>query len=135
MRISDWSSDVCSSDLAGGKAGLADEEGGARQFHVAGRGGEDHAVGGDELDLAERRVAIDAAHVGAGLKRGGELGFAAGSGLIDRGDDLRLCGADRRALFELAERIGWKGDLLAFAQVDDEVRSEARRGGEGGVST
>src|SRR3546814_15540120 len=85
MRISDWSSDVCSSDLAGGKAGLADEEGGARQFHVAGRGGEDHAVGGDELDLAEHRVAIDAAHVGAGLKRGGELGFAAGSGLIEIG--------------------------------------------------
>src|SRR3546814_17864199 len=95
MRISDWSSDVCSSDLvgagderggdrgvigggggvdllhrggelfggeAGRKAGLADEEGGARQFHVAGRGGENNAIGGDELDLAEDRLAVDAAH-------------------------------------------------------------------------
>src|SRR3546814_6258449 len=126
MRISDWSSDVCSSDLAdvvaaggrhddrigarrldlakhggaleaphvgagderggdrgvigggggvdllhrggelfggeaGRKAGLADEEGGARQFHVAGRGGENNAIGGDELDLAEDRLAVAAA--------------------------------------------------------------------------
>src|SRR3546814_9832747 len=72
------------------------------------RGGENNAIGGDELDLAEDRLAVDAAHVGAGLKRGGELGFAAGGGLIDRGDDLRLGGADRRTLFELAERIDRK---------------------------
>src|SRR3546814_18102831 len=90
---------------AGRKAGLTDEEGGARQFDVAGRGGENHAIGGDELDLAEDGVAVDAAHVGSGLKRGGELGFAAGGGLIARGGDLRLGGGDRRPLFEISVRI------------------------------
>ncbi len=114
---------------AGRKTRLTDEEGVARQLHVAGRGGEDHAVGGDELDLAEDGLAIDAAHVGAGLDRGGELGFVAGRGLIDRGDDLRPRGADRRALFELTEGIGGEGHLLAFAEIDDDVRALCARDG------
>ena len=92
-----------------------DEEGVARQFHITGRRSEDHAIGGDKLDLAEDGVAIDAAHIGAGLKRCGELGFVAGSGLIDRGDNLRPGGADRRALFKLTEGTGWKGSLPLYS--------------------
>src|SRR3546814_941144 len=55
MRISDWSSDVCSSDLA---RFLRDQDRRAARLRPGpqGRNGRDEGAGGDDLRSEERRV-------------------------------------------------------------------------------
>src|SRR3546814_4552518 len=76
MRISDWSSDVCSSDLAD---------------VVAAGGRHDDRIGARRLDLAKHGGALEAPHVGAGDERGGDRGVIGGGGGVDllhRGGEL-----------------------------------------------
>src|SRR3546814_12098424 len=67
MRISDWSSDVCASDLAQGRGGGFEDEGGGAEEVLAG-------VGPYELDAG--------GEVAAGRCRQGQGGV---SGAVDRG--------------------------------------------------
>src|SRR3546814_15377755 len=60
MRISDWSSDVCSSDLAHGAAVGADRGIGHDITGVAGRAGQDH---GALLNTVSRMVASAASRL------------------------------------------------------------------------
>src|SRR3546814_5336611 len=91
MRISDWSSDVCSSDLVGGARDVA------RRYAAAAPEGA-RAI---ETQRARRRRPHPRAH------RGGGQGFdrapdeAAGE---RRGDDARRAAAGRRALLAARDR-------------------------------
>src|SRR3546814_1241391 len=107
MRISDWSSDVCSSDLQ-------------RADFLA------------ELGLAERRGqrAILARNL-LGTLRNRELaqaakGIAAETGLEHRpvGDGQRVAGIYRRSVMLASGRYAMLDDGMGFS------RTEARRGGE-----
>src|SRR3546814_2823507 len=74
MRISDWSSDVCSSDLRGHDlraGGLADLSGvvvAARRYHRA--GAPEDAVDGCCCRIAPRGIVVDAGSLAQHLPRG-----------------------------------------------------------------
>src|SRR3546814_6758454 len=97
MRISDWSSDVCSSDLAApadvaaaeavGEGDLVDcgISGVARFFQgVAGRGDREHAAArGDELAVLFRRARLEDARAGllGGIDSGDRAALLGGGGI------------------------------------------------------
>src|SRR3546814_2887373 len=64
MRISDWSSDVCSSDLGGAKADVLN--GGAGDDILLGGAGDDTINGGDGDDVIFGGDGADIMHGGAG---------------------------------------------------------------------
>src|SRR3546814_16972154 len=108
MRISDWSSDVCSSDLI-----ALNQRRGAAVAHAAGT---DLATRGRD-DSARNRM------IDAGFRRGGELqhlrlGPARHSG---HGGDAQIAGGERAGLVD---------HRPAHAGPRTELRSEARRGGK-----
>src|SRR3546814_19717243 len=111
MRISDWSSDVCSSDLVG-KIGFLDQH--------ALEGSRVEAEGGAALQALLVGVAVDVLEVLVGVV-GGDV-----DGLGDRGVDPLLGGG-------LDVHVLLRADVVGR----DEVlrRSEARRVGKECVST
>src|SRR3546814_15649710 len=93
MRISDWSSDVCSSDLRGAQQGAGKGVGGAgvERVDVVDGGVEqlcqrDHVVAGGGLVQADAdRSVVDAAQVDAGLR-----GPGVDCGRVHAGDVQRV---------------------------------------------
>src|SRR3546814_18214994 len=143
MRISDWSSDVCSSDLRLGNVA------GAR---IVGSEAERHAVEVAHLGLAEVAVAQEAqiahagmnvialgrdvgdADVGVGGRGGEELHDADGTGLAARAlVELRFLvalGADHQPVEAVPVTVFLKQHNNAGPATPEE-----RRGGKDGVST
>src|SRR3546814_12546344 len=113
MRISDWSSDVCSSDLPVGK-------------HATGPGFEAQLLGigiaGVEIarEFRRRPLGVDAEHAGGGVLA--EQCALRTATYFDTIDLEHAIGAVRRACAE----------QIVFDEAD---RSEEGRGGNGGSST
>src|SRR3546814_1212142 len=100
MRISDWSSDVCSSDLAGARAlqEVDVEAGGDRQRHLA-EGAQQRRIHGEVGQRHLRRAAEGAAGADMGVAgRQAHAGGAEADLLGDAAVDL----LERRALVQQA---------------------------------
>src|SRR3546814_8517447 len=95
MRISDWSSDVCSSDL-GGRLYPADEAILPQPVHTP-RHGVVHQI------IAAGDAGEDAADAG-GLLLGGYVGVAEGHGLGHVRRVAKACGGSKRILAGLLDR-------------------------------
>src|SRR3546814_12756306 len=127
MRISDWSSDVCSSDLAAPFVRVAD-------FLL-------DELGGLELVGEPRRIGelgIDLGEIHAAEIKPGELVESEAKTLLGLGLAPGL-GKLRAALFlPVAGQLGFKAAvnlLLGQADAEEARRSEARRVGKECVST
>src|SRR3546814_13711461 len=83
MRISDWSSDVCSSDLCGRRAGGGGREGASRQDRAADAGERFFVRCARQGRHAERKAMIDREHE-LPVKRQGELLLLSRSGMYYR---------------------------------------------------
>src|SRR3546814_11778978 len=115
MRISDWSSDVCSSDLPVAQEGQVAVDGGARALQLVAQACHGHRVARGLEDAVQREDAFVSVH-GAIMARE-RLGVAA---RVARGVSLagRACSDD-----PCGQAPAWP------------ARSEARRGGTECVST
>src|SRR3546814_213265 len=134
MRISDWSSDVCSSDLFGELGGLDLDEGGVGQFGQAARdfglaytGGPYHEdVLGDDF-VAQRLGHLLAAPAVAQGDRHGALGaILSDDVLVEFGDDFSGSHVGGRHSLALLRYVGGggieQGDARGLKCFDD--RSE-----------
>src|SRR3546814_19891000 len=125
MRISDWSSDVCSSDLAGtARRGPLGERAGCGHEVVARVLGVDAELDGVPADLgvavAELLASGDAEHL---------------ADQVDAGDFLGDAVLDLEAGVDLEERDGAVCGDQELAGSGTSVRSEERRVGKECVST
>src|SRR3546814_13653922 len=84
MRISDWSSDVCSSDLAGGAAGMGERE---VDGDAAALGAADERRLVDVEPVQHRQQVVD---VGEGLSLSARLAEAAAVVGDDRSEERRV---------------------------------------------
>src|SRR3546814_4657680 len=116
MRISDWSSDVCSSDLGvGGDAEMAIEVGGGGRGAEAGHA-DDRAVGADIALPAEGRSRLD-----GDLERVGPQHLIAVMGWL---------GVEQRPAGQRDDGGGDAVLLQPFLPGGRALRSEARRAGK-----
>src|SRR3546814_4746022 len=100
MRISDWSSDVCSSDLFGRKdeqAGIAARELDAQLLDI-------------RFLAAERRRQRQRHRPGAGIDRAEEQGGEFGSGFGDEGDSVSRGDPARDQAIGAVERIAARSE-------------------------
>src|SRR3546814_14019192 len=121
MRISDWSSDVCSSDLGLALTGCA--------------------LAADAVMLAlamavcglAAGVVLPTTYALAGDLAPQDLRSRAVGRVIVGWSVAMVLGVPAAAL--LAEQLGWPGAYAIITGVAGTARSEARRGGKGGVGT
>src|SRR3546814_13272772 len=92
MRISDWSSDVCSSDLQGQAGGLGSLRRAFRDDAAAFGGVDDDVAGAELLGIVARAADGDDAGMMEAVTNGGGAGFDAGDlefnhSVAEEGDD------------------------------------------------
>src|SRR3546814_15735553 len=116
MRISDWSSDVCSSDLRVRNAAIEIDPLARRQFLAALRQTKPHAP----LNAVQRKASRD-------MVRGN-----LGPGTHDKPDSFKALRLDESGRMRLTQPAAQRMQINDPADFS-EVRSEESRGGKGGV--
>src|SRR3546814_12101148 len=130
MRISDWSSDVCSSDLLG-----TDSESAAKaRSHNHADGDEGNEAGNDEIYAGWNNDSIsgDAQAIADGHAESDSVNKAEGTN-SEAGNDLILAGGGANVVAGDSQALSGAGSASAFGS--NEARSEERRGGKECVST
>src|SRR3546814_19603810 len=121
MRISDWSSDVCSSDLIQASGGLADAD-----IDKMVKDAEAHAA-----EDKKKRALVEARNHADGLVHSTEKTLAEHGDKIDDGEKQAI----ESDIAELKTEMEGDADNTHKDQTDAPAREQERKGRKGGVRT
>src|SRR3546814_14549863 len=124
MRISDWSSDVCSSDLSGARQLGAVHRRLDLQRVLAGLDEDGVHAAGDEAAALHRESGFQ--RIVGDMAEGGQPGARA-----DRAEDEALAPVAGKELRRLARAIGCAAGVLLSAVGQAEIAARARRAASG----